>query len=394
MREEPCRIVRISALHWLGSLGDAGLEAVKEGLQDESGVMRLYAEYWLRKPEGLSEGPRDPLINPEEDLNVCSSSLTPGFKKRLEAYHIEGKGKAEEREEAASEPEAEKAKTDVQAPPEPAEALQEDSPQEPPEAAIPRAAPRASDAALPRDSARSVALEPADRYKEIDELLSGDGVHPALEPRKPAQPPLPTAEAPPKGAPASVNLDDGGALLEREEPEPGVIAKAQRPGKESLPTPPAVEVRGSPQIQADGVLMADAGAPKPYDAVPGLMNSLKSGDSKTRSRAADELGKMGRSAGRAVPALRELMGDPNARVRASAALALGNIGPAADPAVNVLIRALGDHSAAVRYSAAVALSRIGTPSAQKAFNRYLRKEARESLRTPPEPEGRPQKPHF
>jgi len=98
--EDPCRVVRISALHWMGAMGEAGRKAVQEALKDESGVMRLYADYWLRKDEELPRLNPVPAVNPEEDLNVCTSSLTPGFKKKRLAG---GEVKIEEGRKASGE---------------------------------------------------------------------------------------------------------------------------------------------------------------------------------------------------------------------------------------------------------------------------------------------------
>lgn len=82
----------------------------------------------------------------------------------------------------------------------------------------------------------------------------------------------------------------------------------------------------------------------------------------------------------AIPSLRKALKDRSPRVRASAAFALGNIGRPAENAVPALVRALRDKNAGVRYSAAESLGRIGTPDARKAFERYLRREFKRSLR--------------
>ncbi len=115
----------------------------------------------------------------------------------------------------------------------------------------------------------------------------------------------------------------------------------------------------------------------PVSELPKLRKQLRTGDWNARIDAVHRLGEMGESA---VPSLRKALKDRSPRVRASAAFALGNIGRPAENAVPALVRALRDKNADVRYSAAESLGRIGAPAARKAFERYLRREFRRSLR--------------
>lgn len=151
---------------------------------------------------------------------------------------------------------------------------------------------------------------------------------------------------------------------------------------EHLPWPVAPVPREH-EVNAPGVLMADAGTAKtPHDAIPDLLRALKKGDVSTRARAADDLGHLGAKAAEAVPALMAALADRAARVRASAGLALGNIGAEDPRVVPLLTKALKDKSEDVRYAAVLGLSRIDTPEARDAFNRHVSKEARSAIDRP------------
>jgi HEAT repeat protein len=73
-----------------------------------------------------------------------------------------------------------------------------------------------------------------------------------------------------------------------------------------------------------------------------LMQKLTDQSSRSRIKAADNLGEMGRAAERAVPALLELLSDDNETVRAAAADALGNIGIPDRQVVLKLLAITGD----------------------------------------------------
>jgi HEAT repeat protein len=317
LREDPCRVIRISALHWLGSLGGSGISAVREAAEDpESGILRLSAWYWLRKQGAASAfGDRGPLA--AEDLNVCAD-----FYERPSPQVVAAWKRL---------------------------------------ASVPSGEQLAALADLP-DGAVEVSVL-GRRQEEIRSLLEAESLPPPQ-----GLPERPAGQAAPADLLATAEID---ALLFG----PGRLKTKGTP--EALPpSPPPVEMKRDPAIDAAALLDADPvlNSP-PADPLPPLLELLGSAQARVRSRAADELGQLGAAAAPAVAPLRQLLKDQSPRVRASAALALGNIGPAADPAVKALVGALQDPSAAVRYGATLALSRIGTPSARAAFRRYLRREA-------------------
>jgi HEAT repeat protein len=99
-------------------------------------------------------------------------------------------------------------------------------------------------------------------------------------------------------------------------------------------------------------------AGKGKEAVPALIEALKSPDWKVRRSAADALAGIGPDAADAVPALSETMKDLNAWVREGAAGALGKIGPAAKPALGLLVEAAGDKDEFLREGVMTALTAI------------------------------------
>lgn len=84
--------------------------------------------------------------------------------------------------------------------------------------------------------------------------------------------------------------------------------------------------------------------------------ALNNDDASVRSRAADELGTFGESAGEAVPFLIQALCDVYEPVRLNAAYALGSIGA---PAVPKLIETLGVEDQIMRRMAAYALAAVG-----------------------------------
>jgi len=72
------------------------------------------------------------------------------------------------------------------------------------------------------------------------------------------------------------------------------------------------------------------------DALPSLVQSLKSRDPAARTRAAVAISRMGPEAREAIPALTAALKDRDVAVRASAAHALGKIGPDARSALSEL----------------------------------------------------------
>ena len=105
----------------------------------------------------------------------------------------------------------------------------------------------------------------------------------------------------------------------------------------------------------------------PPEAVPYMIDMLKTENRLSALKALTELGDESRSA---VPALLGLLTDKETRVRASAARALGRIGPEAKDAVQPLIKLLKDEDAVTREQAASALGRIG-PASKPAIDDLL-----------------------
>jgi HEAT repeat protein len=98
-------------------------------------------------------------------------------------------------------------------------------------------------------------------------------------------------------------------------------------------------------------------------AVPGLVDMLRSGDTRLRKTAATTLWGLGAKGKEAVPALAEMLADPEVELRLAAAMALDNMGPAAAQAVPDLVKALRDPEGEVRQWSAKALGHIGPAAA-------------------------------
>ncbi|MBI5244255.1 MAG: HEAT repeat domain-containing protein [Elusimicrobia bacterium] len=335
--EDPDWQVRFTAVHWLGRIGQPAIPSLERALREEPcRIVRISALHWLGSlgEEGLAAV--------EEGLQDESGVM------RLNAWYWLRKEEVIPRNE-----------------PSPTANPEEDL-----------NVCRSSSSPMPRRKAKQTkGAEEAPKPSEAESLPP------------PEEAPPPSTESPEllfPEAPKPPELDEQrareiDALLAEDS-----FPKRRPPAAESLRTQPPIEMRGSPEVHGEGALMEDAGAPKPaHDPLPGLLESLRSADAKARSRAADELGKMGPKAGEAVEPLRRLLRDLSPRVRSSAILALGNIGVPAAASVKDIVKALRDPSAAVRYSAALALSRIDTPAAKKAFNRYLRREALKSVQPSP-----------
>ena len=146
-------------------------------------------------------------------------------------------------------------------------------------------------------------------------------------------------------------------------PEPSSkLKKKNRPhgGQGSLSGGEPVPMRGDIPVRALAILLKGDKTLLTHDAIPDLIEALKKGDARLRSRAADALGSLRPPAEKAVGALlHALKSDSSARVRASAALALGNIGPGAADAVPALKRAAGNRDPELRLNAKRALELIG-----------------------------------
>lgn len=145
-------------------------------------------------------------------------------------------------------------------------------------------------------------------------------------------------------------------------PEPSSKLKKNRPhgGQGSLSGGEPVPMRGDIPVRALAILLKGDKTLLTHDAVPDLIEALKKGDERLRSRAADAIGSLRPPADKAAGALlHALKNDASVRVRASAALALGNIGPGAADAVPALKRAAGNRNPELRLNAKRALELIG-----------------------------------
>lgn len=323
VRTEPCRAVRLTALNWLGTLGPKASDALRAGLSDESGMMRVMGRYWLGK-EGQSAGgdaQSDANAAETEDLKHCESSSGPGRASWAGAAPAAAPAAARD-ESPVDEP--------VVTPDPPSLAKAAAPSAKPSPETLPGAAGLPARPPRSRAEAKEEAVERA-RLKELDALL-------VPEDRGEAQtmPAAPAGFAPREstGTAADYLNDDGKSTLEN-------------------------------------------------DPVPALIKLLSDADAKVRARAADELGKRGAAAAPARAPLTAALKDKDRRVRSSAALALGNLGAEADPAVPALVAALKRGPEEVRWSAALALGRIGTPRAKRAFARYARQAAGEIVRGAP-----------
>lgn len=104
---------------------------------------------------------------------------------------------------------------------------------------------------------------------------------------------------------------------------------------------------------------ATAAAPPTPTRVGDLTRSLREGDSMTRVKAAQDLGRLGAAAVPALPALTEALKSSDLGVRVAAAGALRMLGPDAIPA---LLLAARDTDPSVRSTAAQGLGRLSSPS--------------------------------
>ncbi|MEI6423585.1 MAG: HEAT repeat domain-containing protein, partial [Lentisphaerota bacterium] len=99
-------------------------------------------------------------------------------------------------------------------------------------------------------------------------------------------------------------------------------------------------------------------SPAEAEDVAALIKDLGSKDNSIRSRALENLSKLG---ARGVPPIIEAFMNTNSLVRKGAAEVLGNIGNVAPEVVTALVKALLDRDAYVRKSASDALGKIGAP---------------------------------
>lgn len=319
LKHEPCPVVRLMTLHSLGSLGPEGEEAK--------------AMSWIFDADNKAVNCRD----------QAGPGRAPwaGGKKPAKPV-AKGVSKAAATEPPPPAPEPDRRPRGVPSPkaqpqPDEPDALVTSDP-------VPSPAPAAKVRRPSQDLPEPTKFQ---RHTELDAILDASTA-PAARPRVALTPPRSRSTAAPENLPLAVGL------IPREH-----------------------------EVSAPGAIMADAGSGKAaHDALPGLLRALKQGDSRTRARAADDLGHMGAKAAPAVPALIKALGDRSAPVRASAGLSLGNIGAQHESVVPLLTKALKDPSEDVRYAAALALSRIDSPDARAAFSRHVGKEARRAIDRP------------
>ena len=366
-RQEGCPHIRLSALRWLASLGEAGQAVYRSALtpEDESVLEKMPGRAGLEdmgRPIGMD--PAGELtamfFNGGIDLRVCATSEYSGrYRKEALCPQPQAEPPAPKEEIAMVLPTALEAlpsppaALDLPAPTRPApetraqkrlnkevdKLLALGEPQSLPAAGpgLARSAPTQAEPGLQSLPARR--LEPsaiASALGQREELPAGP---PGAEPRQV----LPgSADIAAVSGRSLSTAADSAPLGQREEFPAGPAApyhEAAAPGKTEI--------------------AADAGTAKPEnDPVPALIKALSRGDARRRARAADELGKRGAAALPAVPALRRALKDRDRRVRASAALALGGVGASDENIIADLTRALKDKEEDVRFSAGLALNRL------------------------------------
>jgi len=117
---------------------------------------------------------------------------------------------------------------------------------------------------------------------------------------------------------------------------------------------------GSPEAdkQLQGAYGLSLKGQEAKDAVPALIEQLKSDKVLVRQNAAFALGNIGAEAREAVPELTRMLRDSDWRVRRQAAMALGEIGPDARRALPELQKLRRDKVPTVRNMAVEALAKI------------------------------------
>ncbi len=317
LRHEPCPVVRLIALHELGSQLPSADEEKALG--------------WMFSARG-------------DEVNDCRDQPAPGRapwavpqRPAAPAATVEAPRPTTPRAPAPPAPEPAESDEEVVTPDVPA-----------------RPAPAAP--AAPTAPAASVAPTKDQRLAELDSLLAGI----SLPARTPAAGRADYATAPARS------------------PARGAVAGRRAIAPESMPVMPPAPA-GEERAAAKGPAFQDAGGKAPHDPFPDLLQQLRAADARARARAADDLGSRGEAAAAAVPDLIAALADRSPRVRASASLALGNIGTDDRRVVPLLVRELRDKSQDVRYAATLALSRMRTPAAAAAFRTEVNEDARRAI---------------
>jgi len=348
--------VRMAAVHALAPLGPKAVPVLKSVLKNEPcPVVRLMALHDLgsRAAEGDEEKQMSWFFSATtSQVNACRDQPEPGRAPWAAGFGLRD-----------SSPEVPAAPFPRRAP----AARRVREPAESHEKVVTADVPRPRAPAPPKVEAVAAAPTKTERYAELDALLAepepealGAAARAARRAAAPSAPAAPLPAAPRPGI----------ATAE-------VLARRTAP-PETLPKPEATASAPEAPAAAPAAFEA-AGSKPPHDAVPELILALKKGDPIARARAADELGSLRRAAAPAVPALLVSLKDRSPRVRASASLALGNIGAGDKTVIPRLEEALKDKSLDVRYAAALALSRAGTPEARAALKKRLNADARREI---------------
>ena len=353
--------VRMAAVHALAPLGPKATPILKAVLMNEPcPVVRLIALHDLgsKAAEGDEEKELGWIFSATTaQVNACRDQPEPG-----RAPWAGGLPHPALRPRAS----AAKPKSPAAAPRRPAPP--EAPPQESNEAVITADVPKPAAAPpAPKAEAPSAAPTRNERYAELDAMLAEPAPEnlpgPSAVARRANEP---AAGVSPRTPPARPGAGEASVTARRTGPD------------ESLPRPVVTTAAPEKPVAAPAAFEA-AGSKAPHDAVPDLILALQKGSVASRARAADELGSRGAAAAPAVPVLMAALKDKNPRVRASASLALGNIGVDDKTVVPLLVKALKDKNLDVRYAAALALSRAGTPEARAAFKKRLDEDARREI---------------
>jgi HEAT repeat protein len=113
-----------------------------------------------------------------------------------------------------------------------------------------------------------------------------------------------------------------------------------------------------PKVQAQGAYGLSLDRDKARQAVPALIDAMKSKHVIVREKAARALGSAGPDAASAVPVLIRALEDPNWTVQRQAALALGEMGSKAEKAVAALQNLSNTSDKPVQQAARQALRKI------------------------------------
>lgn len=349
-KREPCPYVRLHALRGLSRLGREGEALYREVLtpEDEDRLARMPKSKLMGKtvtidtPQG--DMTKEFFDGDFKDPRVCASSERAGrLKKHLKWPR--GKERKDWSHEVVVTPEVTVGRN------------------------LAREAFEKEEREYRERERRMTAAELGDK-KELDAILAEKTERPGLKPTPPPEPGRtpggPRGSFPAAGPGMTERVVEKGGVRYAETERPGVKVRgpeAPLPKNdakaETMPAAPAGLYHEGPE-DGKAEVVEDKGKGKvAFDPLQELMKRLRSsGDARVRARAADELGKRGRSAAAAAPALRRALKDADRRVRSSAALALGTAGAGLDGVEKDLERARRDKDEDVRFSAFIALRRL------------------------------------